>query len=255
MKKLVIGMMASVSMLLTACGEFQSINKNSNEVLDALSPYLSESDQRLAQELSASYSEDIVIRENLMDNKIVEIEIEGNVAQLEIVNEGDIAFRLNGRNIYFDELDNNALLESVISSSLIKVSSNSKLMSLITPQKSEAFLSGILTSVFSMVVKGIFNFAVTKVKDKVGEEVGGAVETIGNSVVGGVTGEPKPSDEAVQGAKDTILGTLLNAVINRLTGGAVTQVPTNQNPIAQQPQQNCNLFCSLFGLLVNNILN
>ncbi len=268
MKKLVVGLMVSVSMFLTACGEFQSINKSSNEVLEALSPYLSETDQKLAQELSESYDKDIVIRENLMDNKTIEIEIEGNVAQLEIVNQGDVAFRLNGRKIYFDELENNAQLEAIISSSLVKVSSN--FMSLIEPEKSQAFLGGLLTSVFSMVVKGIFNYAMVKVKDKFGEEIGNSVGTIGNSIVGGVTGEPKPSKEEVKGAKDSILGTIFNTVINTIAGGTKNQSTSNVNNIGQilnpgssssnsnnnvsQPQQNCNLFCNLFGLLMNNII-
>lgn len=264
MKKLLTGLMLSVSVLLTACGEFQSINKSSNEVLEALSPYLVEEDQQRAQELSAQYNKDILIRENLIDAQVIEIEIEGHVAQLEVVNKGDIALKLNGKNIYFDELANRSLLESVIASSLVKVSANTGVMSLLEAKKSEAFIGTLLSGVFGLVVKGIFNYAVVKITEKVGPVVGGAVGTIGDSLVGGATGTTPPTGEAVSSAKDTILSAILNMVINRISGGSVTippvvvdngsvTVPTlPTNPT--QPVQNCNLFCNLLGLLVGNLV-
>lgn len=263
MKKLIIGLMASTSMLLTACGEFQTINKGSNEVLEALSPYLSEDDQKRASELSAVYNKDINIRENLVDSEMIEIEIEGNVAQLQIVNKDGIAFRLNGKNIYIDELNNNELLESIISSSLVKVSSNSTLLSLMSAKKSEAFLGSMLSGVFGLVIKGVFNFAVAKITEKAGVEVG--------AVVGGLVGVPAPnksSDEIkndvkdqVKGAKDSILSSLLGTVLGSIGVPAVntnintnTNTNVNTNPVVTQPSQNCNLFCNLLGLLVNNLI-
>jgi hypothetical protein len=249
--KILTGLMMSVSLLLTACGEFQTINKGSNEVLSSLSPYLSEADQKLAAELSNVYNEDISIRENLIDNKTIEIEIEGQVAQLEIINQGDIAFKFNGKNVYFDELANNSILESIISSSLIKVSSNTSLMSLMSAKKSQAFVGTLLSSVFGLVVKGIFNYAIVKVTEKAGEAVGGAVGTIGGSVIGDITGEPKPSKDEVKSAKDTIFGVILNALINKFTGGSQSTsnpADNSSNTSTQQPAQNCNLFCSLLGL-------
>lgn len=258
MRKILVGLMLSLSMLLTACGEFNSINKSSNEVLEALSPYLSEEDQQRAQELALKYDKDISIRENLLDKEVVEIEIEGHVLQLQILNEGEIAFRINGKNVYFDELRNNSLLESIVTSSLVKVSSNSNALSLVGAQQAQAFIGPLLSSVFGIVVKGIFNYAMVKVTEKVGPVIGGAVGTIGNSVVGGVTGEGKPSNEAVSDAKNTILNAILGIVINRLSGGNVTTPVTGtpNNPVTNPlfpPQQDCNLFCSLFGLLVTNI--
>lgn len=260
MKKLVTGLMVSVSMLLTACGEFKTISKNSNEVLEALSPYLTSEDQVVAAELSSVYSEEILIKENLLDQNTVEIEIEGLLGQLEIINKGNIAFKFNGKNIYFDDLKNNSILESIISSSLVNMNSKSaSVLSLMNANKSEAFIGTLLSSVFGLVVKGIFNYAIVKITEKAGEAVGGAVGTIGGSVVGGITGEPKPSKDQVDAAKDTLLNALLGALINRISGGAV-QLPSTPvqptsptTPVTQQPQD-CNLFCSLLGLLVTNLV-
>lgn len=255
--KILTGTMIAMSFLLTACGDFKSINKGSNEVLSSLSPYLSENDQVMAAELSEVYNEDIIIRENILDNQTIEIEIEGNVAQLEIVNKGKVAFRLNGKKILFSDLEDSELLESLISSSLINISSNASLLSLMDAKRSEAFLGSVLTSVFGLVVKGIFNFAMEKVTEKVGPEIGGAIGTLGDSLIGEVTGGVKPSDNQVNNAKDTIFNTILGTLLNKFTGGAVSEIPvvTNPNqPVVQQPQQNCNLFCGLFGLLVNNIV-
>ncbi len=257
MKNLIIAMMASTCMMLTACGDFQSINKSSNEVLEALSPYLSDNDQKLANELSSVYGEDIQIRENLIDSQMIEIEIEGNIAQLEIVNKDGVAFRVNGRNIYLDELNNSESLESIISSNLVKVASGDNLLSLVGAKKSEAFIGTMLSGVFSLVIKGVYNFALAKISEKSGKEVG---DTIGGLI--GVPNPDKSSDEIksdvkneIKGAKDSILGTLLGTILGGL-GLNTNNANNNTNvgtvsPIAQ-PQQNCNLFCSLLGLLVNN---
>ena len=264
MKKIMIGMMASLSMLLTACGDFQSINKSSNEVLESLSPFLSEADQKVAADLAQSYEEDIVIRENLLDNQTVEIEIEGLLAQLEVINKDGLAFKFNGKNVYFEDLKDKNFLQSFIASHLVKVGGSSNLLSLLDTKKSEAFLGGALTGVFSMVVKGIFNFAMVKLQDKLGDQIGG---NIGN-IIGGITGGSNQNPGNSNSIKDNFLGNLLGSVLGNLTGGFLNipnlNANTNQNntnsgnnnsvTTPQQPQQNCNLFCSLFGLLINNIL-
>lgn len=263
MKKVMIGLMASLSMLLTACGDFQSINKSSNEVLGSLSPFLSEEDQQVAFELAQSYNEEIVIRENLMDNQTVEIEIEGLLAQLEVINKDGLAFKFNGKNVYFEQLKDKDFLESLIASSLVKATGSNNFLSLLDPSKSEAFLGGPLTGVFSMVVKGIFNFAMVKLKDKVGGNLG----PIGD-IVGAITGGSNQAPGNFDSIKDNFLGNLLGSVLGKFTGGFLnlpglnldatpnSNTGTNGSPSVnpQQPQQNCNLFCSLFGLLINNIL-
>ncbi len=259
MKKLVTGMMVSLSLMLTACGEFQTIDKGSNEVLSALSPYLSAEDQALADDISSVYDEKILIKESLLDQQTVEIEIEGHLAQLEIINKGNVAFLLNGKKIFFDDLKNNAVLESIISSSLINVNAKSaSMLSLMGAKKSEAFIGTLLSSVFGLVVKGIFNYAVEKITEKAGAVVGGAVGVIGSGVVGGVTGEPKPTKDEVKTAKDTILNAILGALINRISGGSVQLPPNPTQPTAPGATpavpQKCNLFCSLLGLLVNNLV-
>lgn len=249
------GLMIGLSLLLTACGEFQSINKNSNEVLESLSPFLTEEDQKLAADVSQVYNEPISIRENLIDGNTIEIEIEGHVAQLEVVNKNNIAFRLNGKEISFEELKRNDVLEDLVSSSLIRLNSKSaSLQSLIGAKKSEAFLGSLLPTVFGLVIKGIFNYAVVKVTDKLGAEAGQAVGVIGDSLSGGTA-----TKDDVKKAKETLKNTILNAILNRITGGLV-QLPTNgqptqpTNPTTGEQPKKCNLFCSLLGLLVNNLV-
>lgn len=248
--------------MLTACGEFKSINKGTNEVLSNLSPYLSEQDQELAREISSIYEGDIEIRENLADVNMIDIEIEGQLAQVEIINREGFAFKLNDRLVTFEELKKEGFLETLISNQLIPLGSG---FSEILGSFKDKNFKKLITSTFGLVIKGVFNFSAEKMLDKVLADVGGDLDKLKNLNNLDQTIKNEINDKiknTVKNGAGKLIGALINGVIGRLTGGLL-QLPTiNQVPVQSgQPNSNVqtpnssgilggcdNLFCNLLGL-------
>lgn len=250
--------------MLTACGEFNTIEKSSDEVLGTLQPYLSEEDQNTLDELAQNFEAPISIRDNILNGNSVEIEILGNVAQLEIVNSGEIAFRLNGRNVSFDELGNSEILEEIIMNSLLHITGQSSLVStLLSPEPSQAFLGGgVLSTVFRLVLTGIFNYTMSSIDPGLGQVVGPIGNEIIDNVTGGSSGQQQDQNNNQNnggGFWGNVIGGIIGAITGVNTNPAPTPNPTPVNPgqgTVQPPAQTCNtLFCSLLGLFTAVVFN
>lgn len=247
--------------MLTGCGGFNTIEKSSNEVLGTLQPYLSAEDQETLDQLAESFDAPITIRENVLNGASVEIEILGNVAQLEIVNDGSIAFRLNGRNVTFDDLGNSQILEEIIMNSLIHISGGSFASTMLSANQSQAFFGGpVLSTVFRLVLTGIYNYTMSNIDPGLGQIIDPIVTPIIDNVTGGNTGNQNNQGNAGSG---NWLGNILGTVVGAITGNLGNNQGNNQNPApnpgqAQPPAQNqgCNtIFCGLLNLFTAVVFN
>lgn len=239
--------------MLTACGEFKSEEKSSNEVLSSLQPYMSEEDQDAVDQLSELLDTPITITDNQVSANTIQVEILGNVVELEIINNGQIAFRLNGQNVTFEDLKKKEVLEQIIMNSIISLNGGENPLANL-PNLSNLLDLGFLNNtsdmspIFRLVLTGIFNF-VTATNPALGPIIG----TIGNVVLDGVLGNDQQSEQPSIGGG--IFGNILGSIFGGLTGNTNTTptMPNDQNQ--QQPSVGNTLFNSLLGLFANAILN
>lgn len=257
MKALLTTIAAAACLMLTACGEFNSIERSSNEVLGTLQPYLSEEDQATLDELAENFEAPITIRENILNGSSVEIEILGNLAQLEIVNNGEIAFRINGREVTFDDLGNSAILEEIIMNSLMHITGSSSATALLPAQRAEAFFGGsILSTVFRLVVSGIYNYAMTQIDPGLGQVIAPIVTPIVDGITGGNSGNTGGNNQGSGNWLGNIIGAVVGAITgnNNVGGGQVSEPTQPTQPQPQQPA--CNtLFCGLLNLFTAVVFN
>lgn len=246
-------------LMLTACGEFNTIERSSNEVLGTLQPYLSEEDQATLDQLAENFEAPITIRENILNGSSVEIEILGNVAQLEIVNNGQIAFRINGRDVTFDDLGKSEILEEIIMNSLMHIAGGSSVAAQLLPnQRAEAFFGGpILSTVFRLVVSGIYNYTMSQIDPGLGQ----VIAPIVNPIVDNITGGNSSGNNNQNTGSGNWLGNIIGAVVGAITGNTGGNVsnptqPTEPQQPTQPQQPACNtLFCGLLNLFTAVVFN
>ncbi len=259
MKALLTTIAAAACLMLTACGDFNTIEKSSSEVLGTLQPYLSEEDQATLDQLAENFDAPITIRENILNGSSVEIEILGNVAQLEIINDGQISFRINGRDVTFEDLGSSDILEEIILNSLMHLTGSSNTASALLPaQRAEAFFGGpVLSTVFRLVISGIYNYAMSQIDPGLGQVLEPIVTPIVDNITGGTTNNGNNQNQGSGNWLGNILGTVLGAITGNLGNNSNTGGNTSTPSQPQQPTQPaCNtLFCGLLNLFTAVVLN